>query len=574
EAVLRAGVLPSSSSSSSSKDSLLRHVVIDGSNVAMSHGNKEVFSCRGIRLAVDWFRARGHQDITVFVPKWRKESSKPEAPIKDQDVLLELEKERSLVFTPSRLVSGRRLVCYDDRYILNLAVATDGIVVSNDNYRDLASESPDYKRVVEERILMYSFVNDRFMPPDDPLGRNGPTLASFLKKPHAPLRGSVSTPVTLGGGDLPPLCPYGKKCTYGNKCKFLHPERGNLPHKTVTEKLMEKAQKRLLEIKMKQQQHLQMTMARPAGMRGSGGDISPGLCLPSIRLSDPQAPAYGHRKLQRQLTLNPEFDPRLLQMRSGAAAAGLHGPRPVGPRLSDPQAPAYGHRKLQRQLTLNPEFDPRLLQMRSGAAAAGGAGLPPPPPPLVVDDPNFYVNTPPPGYKFPGLPQQQQQQKQPPLSPTPMLSQVFHQHHHQVSRIASAPDSRPITTMVGAGIGLGLGGAGGGGGLLSLGPRNSTSDSRLDLADAESVPVPPVNGVCKFGPISPPRRQEQQASEPTSQEQELEQCRFKIYYHLSHLFPEEQVGAAMRACPNETSPEKICAYILRLCAGVSSLNLN
>lgn len=35
------------------------------------------------------------------------------------------------------------------------------------------------------------------------------------------------------------ICPYGKKCTYGNKCKFFHPERGMMPHKSVTERLSE-----------------------------------------------------------------------------------------------------------------------------------------------------------------------------------------------------------------------------------------------------------------------------------------------------------------------------------------------
>lgn len=66
-------------------------------------------------------------------------------------------------------------------FVFQLAAENDGIVVSNDNYRDLVTESIDFKKVVEERILMYSFVNDRFMPPDDPLGRNGPTLDKFLK---------------------------------------------------------------------------------------------------------------------------------------------------------------------------------------------------------------------------------------------------------------------------------------------------------------------------------------------------------------------------------------------------------
>lgn len=63
-----------------------------------------------------------------------------------------------------------------------MASENDGIVVSNDNYRDLANESIEFKKVVEERVLMYSFVADRFMPPDDPLGRRaGPTLDNFLR---------------------------------------------------------------------------------------------------------------------------------------------------------------------------------------------------------------------------------------------------------------------------------------------------------------------------------------------------------------------------------------------------------
>lgn len=63
------------------EEDLLLPIVIDGSNVAMSHGNKDVYSCLGIRICVNWFQARGHKDITVFVPKWRKETSRPDTPI-------------------------------------------------------------------------------------------------------------------------------------------------------------------------------------------------------------------------------------------------------------------------------------------------------------------------------------------------------------------------------------------------------------------------------------------------------------------------------------------------------------
>ncbi|XP_077368430.1 putative ribonuclease ZC3H12C isoform X2 [Festucalex cinctus] len=203
----------------------LRPVVVDGSNVAMSHGNKEVFSCQGIQLAVDWFLERGHHDVTVFVPAWRKEQSRPDAPITDQEILRRLEKEKILVFTPSRRVQGRRVVCYDDRFIVKLAYESDGIIVSNDNYRDLANEKPEWKKFIDERLLMYSFVNDKFMPPDDPLGRHGPSLDNFLRK----------RPVMPEQKKQP--CPYGKKCTYGHKCKYYHPERGAQPQRAVADEL-------------------------------------------------------------------------------------------------------------------------------------------------------------------------------------------------------------------------------------------------------------------------------------------------------------------------------------------------
>lgn len=189
----------------------LRHIVIDGSNVAMQHGGQRVFSCRGILLCVEYFQKRGHREITVFVPRWRMETPQPEYPISDQGILLSLEQENILTWTPSRRVTnGRRIVCYDDRFILELAYQKNGIVVSNDNYKDLLKDTPKWKDVIEQRLLMYSFVGDLFMVPDDPLGRHGPSLDDFLRK------GTVTHPK---------ICPFLKNCTFGLRCKYYHPER-------------------------------------------------------------------------------------------------------------------------------------------------------------------------------------------------------------------------------------------------------------------------------------------------------------------------------------------------------------
>ncbi|VDM98330.1 unnamed protein product, partial [Thelazia callipaeda] len=125
------------------------------------HGRKEVFSCRGILECVQFFRNRGHTDIIVFVPQFRREVPRSDCPITDQHILFELERENVLVWTPSRRINGRRIVCHDDRYILKTADEKDAVIVSNDEYRDLIKENPRYRILVNERLLMYSFVDGR-----------------------------------------------------------------------------------------------------------------------------------------------------------------------------------------------------------------------------------------------------------------------------------------------------------------------------------------------------------------------------------------------------------------------------
>ncbi|KAM4865591.1 putative ribonuclease ZC3H12D [Thomomys bottae] len=276
--------------------SSLRPIVIDGSNVAMSHGNKEAFSCRGIQLAVDWFRDRGHTYIKVFVPSWRKEPARSETPIREQHVLEELERQEVLVYTPSRKVNGKRVVCYDDRYIIKLAYEKDGVIVSNDNYRDLQSENPEWRWFIEQRLLMFSFVNDRFMPPDDPLGRRGPTLSNFLSRKPRPPEPSWKH------------CPYGKKCTYGIKCKFSHPERPRRAQLSVADELRAK------------------TRAWPPSARGG-----PAAALPSLR--EPRAPSLPPAP--------PEPWPEDLATLQGSFSRLAFSEDPAGSRESPPHGPRW-----------------------------------------------------------------------------------------------------------------------------------------------------------------------------------------------------------------------------------------
>ncbi|KAJ2944985.1 hypothetical protein O0L34_g1882 [Tuta absoluta] len=156
----------------------LRMIVIDGSNVAVEHGRKKVFSVKGLKICIDYFLKRGHV-VKAFVPRFRCRRGKST----DGKLLDKLEEQGLVVYTPSREVRGRMITPYDDRYIVQCAAEFDGVIVSGDNYRDLIHENPRWRFIIENRLLMFTWVNDMIMFPKDPLGRNGVTLEQFLRHP-------------------------------------------------------------------------------------------------------------------------------------------------------------------------------------------------------------------------------------------------------------------------------------------------------------------------------------------------------------------------------------------------------
>uniref|UniRef100_A0A8C6XSE3 NEDD4-binding protein 1 n=1 Tax=Naja naja TaxID=35670 RepID=A0A8C6XSE3_NAJNA len=185
----------------------LKYVVIDGSNVAISHGLQKFFSCRGIAIAVDYFWKRGHRKITVFVPQWR---TRKDSNITEQHFLTQLQDVGILALTPARVVCGARIASHDDRFLLHLAEKTGGVVVTNDNFREFVDESPTWREIIQRRLLQYTFAGDIFMVPDDPLGRNGPGLDRFLQEETSFRRKPSSLGISPflmqseGGGQLLP----------------------------------------------------------------------------------------------------------------------------------------------------------------------------------------------------------------------------------------------------------------------------------------------------------------------------------------------------------------------------------
>lgn len=183
----------------------LKHIIIDGSNVAISHGLRKFFSCRGIAIAVEYFWKRGHRNITVFVPQWR---TRRDPSITEQKFLTQLEDVGILSLTPARMVLGARIAAHDDRFLLHLAAKTGGVIVTNDNFREFVTESFAWREIIQKRLLQYTFAGDIFMVPDDPLGRNGPRLDDFLRS-EGYSRDSWSTQKALqSSGQYSPEIPF------------------------------------------------------------------------------------------------------------------------------------------------------------------------------------------------------------------------------------------------------------------------------------------------------------------------------------------------------------------------------
>lgn len=124
----------------------LREIVVDGSNVSMALG-KGRFCVEALSIVYDYFAGRGHQ-VSIFLPQSRWNKSNDE----EREVLDWLEfGEDALHYTPTRRTDKGSYDCYDDRFMVEYAVSCQGIIVTNDNYRDLINESAAFRDQIVNR---------------------------------------------------------------------------------------------------------------------------------------------------------------------------------------------------------------------------------------------------------------------------------------------------------------------------------------------------------------------------------------------------------------------------------------
>ncbi|XP_067631736.1 NEDD4-binding protein 1-like isoform X2 [Eurosta solidaginis] len=157
------------------KQSKKRMILIDACNVAFNHALSKEFSVKGLKICIDFFEKMGHE-VKAVVPQFRMHKCS------DSATMFELHKAGKIVVTPCKNLPGKFSSCYDDRFILQLASEMDAAIVSNDNYRDLMNENAAFKKLIENRVLCFTWCNDVFMIAKDPYGRWGPTLQTILNR--------------------------------------------------------------------------------------------------------------------------------------------------------------------------------------------------------------------------------------------------------------------------------------------------------------------------------------------------------------------------------------------------------
>lgn len=125
------------SSSPNQPDELERRmVIIDGSNVACTHGSPNFYSVKGIELCLQYFETRGFE-VKAVVPQMRLRMGKSS----DPKTLEKLANLKKVVLTPSKNLPGNKSSSYDDRFILEIAAHSEAAVISNDNYKDLLNQN-------------------------------------------------------------------------------------------------------------------------------------------------------------------------------------------------------------------------------------------------------------------------------------------------------------------------------------------------------------------------------------------------------------------------------------------------
>nr|CDS25254.1 ribonuclease ZC3H12C [Hymenolepis microstoma] len=158
------------------KDRRRRVVVIDGANVAHSESTTRRYNLGNLRIAYNYFVKRGFTEVKIVLPEATNECLQY---FSDEELT------KHFIFTPiRRLIPGEKPQrADDDSIIIQMAMGLDGVVISNDRYRDFLARNPNAKDFLMNQVIPYNLSEGIFAISDYPLGTNHKSLDELLTFP-------------------------------------------------------------------------------------------------------------------------------------------------------------------------------------------------------------------------------------------------------------------------------------------------------------------------------------------------------------------------------------------------------
>lgn len=129
--------------------------VLDAANIAIKFGKDEAFKSEGLWMAREFFLRRGFR-VEAFLGERFRSGGPSRRRVDDVECLKQWEREGWLHFAPS----------YDDPYCVQYAREHDGIVVSNDYYRDLVkadNNQTGLEQWIQHNVFPFMFAPGSFL---------------------------------------------------------------------------------------------------------------------------------------------------------------------------------------------------------------------------------------------------------------------------------------------------------------------------------------------------------------------------------------------------------------------------
>lgn len=133
-----------------------RIVLLDACNVGYFYTNHRGFGVNGLAIALKFFWDRGYEAYGML-PKFRLKPGKSN----DPGLLNQLYRKDCLITTPCKEFPSRGM-CYDDRFMLEIAARFNCAICSNDQYRDIMHERPGWVEFVRARRIPFQWNSNTF----------------------------------------------------------------------------------------------------------------------------------------------------------------------------------------------------------------------------------------------------------------------------------------------------------------------------------------------------------------------------------------------------------------------------